>query len=349
MSSFEAFAASPLLRAFTPSEVAEIYNTGKPLRLARGQELFRRGDSGDSMFVVLSGRIQLLFPGEISPKVLRSGDFLGELALVSPDHVRTATAVGLDDAELQLFDQQAFERLLESKPRLLVSLLKWISSYLLSSEQRLTSGLQKKNQELEATLDHLSRTRAERDRQEVLARTDELTGLLNRRSMNVEIGELVKRPAGPGEGLALLLVDLDDFKRINDTHGHPCGDAVLQAVSGVLRSNVRPGDLPCRIGGDEFAVVFPAVSRDLARRRAETIRLRIVEQPFELRGFGRKVTISVSMGGAFHRPGEPVAELFARADQGLYESKRRGKNRLTWADDLAPAAADAARAKVRAG
>jgi diguanylate cyclase (GGDEF)-like protein len=124
---------------------------------------------------------------------------------------------------------------------------------------------------------------------------------------------------------------------------------VLQAVSGVLRSNVRPGDLPCRIGGDEFAVVFPAVSRDLARRRAETIRLRIVEQPFELRGFGRKVTISVSMGGAFHRPGEPVAELFARADQGLYESKRRGKNRLTWADDLTPAAADAARAKVRAG
>ncbi|HEX6199191.1 MAG TPA: GGDEF domain-containing protein, partial [Thermoanaerobaculia bacterium] len=304
---------------------------------------------GDAMYVILSGRIQLVFPSEISPKVLRSGDFLGELALVSPDHVRTATAVGLDDAELQLFDQQAFERLLESKPRLLVSLLKWISSYLLSSEQRLTSGLQKKNQELESTLDHLRRTRAERDRQEALAKTDELTGLLNRRSMNVEIGELVKRPAASGEGLALLLVDLDDFKRINDTHGHPCGDAVLQAVSGILRSNVRPGDLPCRIGGDEFAVVFPAVTRDLARRRAETIRLRIVEQPFELRGAGRKVTISVSMGGAFHRPGEPVAELFARADQGLYESKRRGKNRLTWADDLAPAPAEAARAKARAG
>lgn len=337
MSSFQAFAASPLLRAFTPSEVAEIYNTGKPLRLGRGQTLFRRGDPGGSMYVVLSGRIQLVFPTEISPKVLRGGDFLGELALVSPDHVRTATAVGLDDAELQVFDQQAFDRLLETKPRLLVSLLKWISSYLLSSEQRLTSGLQTKNQELEHTLDHLRRTRAERDQQEALARTDELTGLLNRRSMNVELEELVGRPAPRGEALALLLVDLDDFKRINDGHGHPFGDAVLKAVAGILRANVRAGDLPCRIGGDEFAVVFPRVTRELARRRAEAIRQRIVEQPFELRGFGRKVTVSVSLGGAFHRPGEPVAELFARADRGLYEAKRLGKDRLTWIDEPAPA------------
>lgn len=335
MSSFEAFASSPLLRAFTPSEVAEIYNTGKPMRLDRGQVLFRRGDPGDTMYVVLAGRIQLVFPTEIAPKVLRSGDFLGELALVSPDHVRTATAVGLDDAELQLFDQQAFERLLETKPRLLVSLLKWISSYLLSSEQRLTSGLQKKNQELEQTLDHLRRTRAERDRQEVLARTDELTGLLNRRSMNVELESLIRRPFRPGELLALLLVDLDDFKRINDNYGHPCGDAVLRAVAGILRSNVRPGDLPCRIGGDEFAVVFPGVTRDLAHTRAEAVRRRICEEPLDLRGFGKRVTVSVSLGGAFFREGETVSELFARADQGLYESKRRGKNRLHWAADTA--------------
>lgn len=335
MSSFEAFASSPLLRAFTPSEVAEIYNTGKPMRLGRGEVLFRRGDSGDTMYVVLSGRIQLVFPSEIAPKVLRSGDFLGELALVSPDHVRTATAVGIDESELQLFDQQAFDRLLETKPRLLVSLLKWISSYLLSSEQRLTSGLQKKNQELEQTLDHLRRTRAERDHQEALARTDELTGLLNRRSMNVELASLIRRPFRPGERLALLLVDLDDFKRINDSHGHPCGDAVLRGVAGILRSSVRPMDLPCRIGGDEFAVVFPGVTRELARSRAESIRRRICEEPLDLRGFGRRVTVSVSLGGAFYRESETVPELFARADQGLYEAKRRGKNRLVWAEDVA--------------
>jgi diguanylate cyclase (GGDEF)-like protein len=347
MSSFQAFASSPLLRAFTPTEVAEIYNTGQPMRLPRGQTLFRRGDSGDTMYVVLSGRIQLVFPSEISPKVLRSGDFLGELALVSPDHVRTATAVGLDDAELQLFDQKAFDRLLETKPRLLVSLLKWISSYLLSSEQRLTSDFQRKNQELEQTLDHLQRTRAERDRQEALARTDELTGLLNRRSMNLELERLLARPNTSRDGLAVLLVDLDDFKRINDTHGHPCGDAVLRAVAGILKSNVRPGDLPCRIGGDEFAVVFPHVTRELAGSRAETIRQRICEDPLELRGFGRRVTVSVSMGGACLRPGENVAELFARADQGLYAAKRRGKNRLTWAEDVTRQ--DSGPARVGAG
>lgn len=341
MSRLEAFAASPPLRSFTPAEVAEIYDTGRPLRLARGEVLFRRGDPGDSMYVLLAGRIQLVFPTAISPKVLGSGDFLGELALVSPNHVRTATAVALEDSELQGFGQEAVDRLLETKPRLLVSLLKWISSYLLSSEQRLTTGLQTKNQELERTLDHLQRTRLERDQQEVLARTDELTGLLNRRSMNVELEEMIARPGLPGEELAVLLVDLDDFKGINDTHGHPFGDAVLKAVAGILRANVRPGDLPCRIGGDEFAVVFPGVTRELALRRADDLRRRIVEQPFELRGFGRQITVSVSLGGAFHRPDEPVAELFARADRGLYESKQAGKNRLTWVEE--PAAVEASR------
>ncbi len=333
MSSFEAFAASPLLRSFTPSEVAEIYTIGKPMQLRRGEVLFRRDDPGDTMYVILSGRVQLVFPSEISPKVLRSGEFLGELALVSPDHVRTASAVGLDDAELQVFDQQAFDALLETKPRLLVSLLKWISSYLLTSEQRLTSGLQKKNQELERTLDHLQRTRAERDHQETLARTDELTGLLNRRSMNLELETLARQPMSAGERLAVLLVDLDEFKKINDSHGHPCGDAVLRAIAGILRANVRAMDLPCRIGGDEFAVVFPRVTHDLAKARAEEIRRRVGAQPLDLRGFGRKIRVSVSLGGAFHRPGETIAELFARADQGLYESKRQGRNRLTWVEE----------------
>jgi len=330
MRHFEAFAASPLLRSFTPDEVAEIYATGRPVRLEPGETLFRRGDAGDSMFVILDGRVQLIFPTEIQPKVLAAGDFLGELALVSPDHVRTATAVGLDAAELQVFDQRAFDTLLETKPRLLVSLLKWISSYLLSSEQRLTHGLQEKNRELEHTLDHLQRTRAERDRQQELARTDELTGLLNRRSMNLELERLLELPRPDGHRLAVLLVDLDDFKTINDTHGHPCGDAVLRAVAGILRASVRPDDLPCRIGGDEFAVVFTAVRPELARTRAEELRRRMIEEPFEVRGVSTRIRVSASLGGAFHEADESLAELFARADRALYDSKSRGKDRLTW-------------------
>jgi len=330
MRHFEAFAASPLLRSFSPDEVAEIYATGRPVRLEPGETLFRRGDPGDSMFVILDGRVQLIFPTDIQPKVLSSGDFLGELALVSPDHVRTATAVGLDGAELQVFDQQAFDTLLETKPRLLVSLLKWISSYLLSSEQRLTQGLQEKNRELEHTLDHLQRTRAERDRQQELARTDELTGLLNRRSMNLELERLVECPRPEDHRLAVLLVDLDDFKTINDTHGHPCGDAVLRGVAGILRASVRPEDLPCRIGGDEFAIVFAAVRPEHARTRAEELRQRVIQEPFEVRGVAKQIRVSASLGGTFYVPDETLAELFARADRALYESKSQGKNRLTW-------------------
>lgn len=332
MSLFEAFASSPLLRSFTPDQVAEIYATGRPRCLDRGETLFRRGDPGDSMYVILSGRVQLIFPSEIQPKVLGPGDFFGELALVSPAHVRTASAVGLDQGELRMFDQDAVDTLLKTKPRLLVSLLKWISSYLLTSEQSLTRGLQEKNRELEHTLDHLQRTRAERDRQEELARTDELTRLLNRRFMDLELERLAAVELPEGDRLAVLLVDLDDFKTINDSHGHPCGDAVLRAVAGILRTSVRPEDLPCRIGGDEFAVVFPSVGPDLARARSEEIRRRIVQTPLDLRGVSKQVRVSASLGGAFLEEGESTAELFARADRALYESKSRGKNRLTWFD-----------------
>ncbi len=144
----------------------------------------------------------------------------------------------------------------------------------------------------------------------------------------------------------MLLIDLDEFKKINDSHGHPCGDAVLRAVAGIIRANVRAMDLPCRIGGDEFAVVFPRVTRELAQQRADEIRRRVGEQALDLRGFGRKIQVSVSLGGAYLRPGESVAELFARADQGLYESKRKGRNRLTWIEGGWPRAVPASGAKA---
>ena len=335
MSGYEAFASSRLLRNFKAEEVAEIYEIGKSLRLPADEALFHRGDPGDAMYVVLDGRIEIRFPSGIESKLLGPGDFLGELALVSPTHRRTASAVAIEEARLRMFDQEAFDQLLESKPKLLVSLLKWISSYLLSSEQRLTDGLLAKNLELEKTFDYLQRTREELDQQELLARTDELTGLYNRRSMQAEIETFLEHSGYEGGNLALVLIDLDEFKQINDSHGHPAGDAVLKALAGIIRSSIRRIDLPCRIGGDEFAVVFPQVGSELARIRAEEIRQRIAAQPFELRGGLRRISVTVSLGGALHAPGESVDSLFRRADERLYHSKRTGRNRLSWAEDPA--------------
>lgn len=334
--SLETFASSRLLRAFTSEEVAEIYEIGESRSCAAGEVLFHRGDGGDTMYVLLSGAMEIQFPSGIEPKSLEPGDFLGELALVSPEHRRTATAVATEETELRVFDQEAFDRLLKSKPELLVALLKWMSSYLLTSEQRLTEGLLAKNVELEKTLDYLQRTREELDQQEILARTDELTGLYNRRSMQAEMETFLEHSGYEGGNLALVLIDLDEFKQINDTYGHPVGDAVLKAVAGIIRSSIRRIDLPCRVGGDELAVVFPQVGGDLARTRAEEIRDKIASHPFEIRGGLTRLRLSVSLGGALHLPGESVESLVQRADESLYESKRGGKNQVSWAASTDP-------------
>ena len=260
MRRFQAFAASPLLRSFTPDEVAEIYNTGQTDAAGPGKRCSGGAIPGDSMFVVLSGRIQLVFPSEISPKVLRSGDFLGELALVSPDHVRTATAIGLDDAELQLFDQRAFDRLLETKPE-----AAGVAAQVdlpLPAVVRAAPDLRLPAQEPGAGADprpppaHPRRARPpggpgpdrRADRAAQPAVHEPGAGAADR----------APRRTGRAGGAAHRPRRL---QAINDTHGHPCGDAVLGGVAGILRTSVRPMDLPCRIGGDEFAVVFPSVNR----------------------------------------------------------------------------------------
>lgn len=171
------------------------------------------------------------------------------------------------------------------------------------------------------------------------AEHDGLTGLLNRRAFEQRLEKRLLRRLPPGDGLALLWLDLDHFKAINDRHGHAAGDAVLRAVADTLRGVCGPGELCGRLGGEEFALLLSAPDRATAHRVAERLRDAIATQQVDWHGATVHATASI---GACHLTRMPIdtAPLLRRLDEAMYQAKRSGRNRIEWLD--APEAARAA-------
>lgn len=153
---------------------------------------------------------------------------------------------------------------------------------------------------------------------------DPLTGLFNRRYLDETLPREIAVAARGGTPLALAVLDLDHFKRVNDTWGHAAGDRVLAALGQVLRAGTRAGDLACRYGGEEFVVVLVGAALADAVRRAESWRQALEALPPE----DAMVPVTASVGVAAWRPGESAADLFARADAALYRAKAAGRDRV---------------------
>ncbi len=155
---------------------------------------------------------------------------------------------------------------------------------------------------------------------EALSSTDPLTGLLNRRGFEVEIRRALDRSARLDETGLLLLCDLDHFKAINDSCGHPAGDAVLRTTAHVLARNTRPMDYLARLGGDEFGVLLTNTPTGLGDRLADKLRATLTgtEVPWQ----GRTIPIRASLGWAVYDAGSTVDGLLFKADQALYRDKR---------------------------
>jgi diguanylate cyclase (GGDEF)-like protein len=157
---------------------------------------------------------------------------------------------------------------------------------------------------------------------------DPLTGLHNHHYFHEALAHEVKRAHRYDRRLALIFFDIDDFKAINEEIGHLGGDAVLAEIAQRLRSVVRGADLPCRVGGDEFAVVLPESSIDEARRLFQRLQLAVQGQPV-----GPVPTVRVSAGIAELGRDDESTSLFSRVDQALYRAKRSGKGTVVAADD----------------
>ena len=162
-----------------------------------------------------------------------------------------------------------------------------------------------------------------------MAVTDALTGLHNRRYMAGQLQALMSRAGQGGDSVALLIMDIDHFKLVNDSFGHDAGDEVLREFAVRLATNVRAIDLPCRLGGEEFVVVMPGASLEHATQVADRIRRDIGGQPFPIMSGAEALTITVSVGVAASTGANDTPDaLLKRADEGVYEAKERGRNRV---------------------
>jgi diguanylate cyclase (GGDEF)-like protein len=160
-----------------------------------------------------------------------------------------------------------------------------------------------------------------------LSLTDELTEIGNRRNFDVRMREEINRSTRFGHAFSLLLLDIDGFKKFNDEFGHPQGDAVLKGLGALMRSMSREGDVPCRIGGEEFAFILPETGKADGLAFAERMR-RGVEATIKAPDDSRPITISIGLA-AFPEDGKSPEDLVRASDEALYDSKRAGRNRVT--------------------
>jgi two-component system, cell cycle response regulator len=161
-----------------------------------------------------------------------------------------------------------------------------------------------------------------------MAITDALTGLHNRRYMETHVGALVGQALSRGKPLTVLVLDIDYFKAVNDTHGHDAGDEVLREFALRLRKSIRGIDLACRYGGEEFVVVMPETDLAVATMVAERLRRRIASEPFPIQQGARAIEVTISIGIAGLTGTDTAASVIKRADQALYRAKRDGRNRV---------------------
>ncbi|MFJ6023776.1 diguanylate cyclase [Brevundimonas sp. NPDC092305] len=206
-----------------------------------------------------------------------------------------------------------------------------------------TRRVQRENETLEKKLDastrEVARLREHLEQVRRDAMTDALTNLANRKAFDEHLTSACAQAEATGHTLTLAVLDIDHFKRFNDTWGHQTGDQVLRYVASVMGRTARPPRIAARYGGEEFAMVFPRESRHEVETALEEIRREISSRSLRRRSTNDDLgAVTLSVGFASRLPGEDAVALLGRADAALYASKRGGRNQVTSADRLEKAA-----------
>ena len=318
----------PLSSTLTLAEYALFTQVARPRRVEAGTRLFRRGDLGTTMYVIAHGAVELDFGDDLVGKRLTTREFFGELGLLMGDHARSADATVSEDGVVLELGRMEFDALAQRDPQMLAHFLRRAIMRVVHNEQALIARLRRRNQDLETALDTLRSTAHRLNQTEVLTRTDELTGLLNRRGFTADV-EKRRRNSSLG-GLALVLIDCDRFKDVNDAHGHLAGDRVLQSVANLLRAVAGPDDIACRIGGDEFCLLVRGQHREELERMGDYM-LGSARMLQRMHSKPPQMT-TLSIGACLITDSGNWEEWYTKADTALYRAKRLGGNRVEWQD-----------------
>jgi diguanylate cyclase len=198
---------------------------------------------------------------------------------------------------------------------------------ILSETRKIEAQNTRLQDELESYSNEVSKLREDLEFVRQEARTDALTGLANRKYFDTFINAAIRDAVETGEALTLLMGDVDHFKSFNDTYGHQLGDQVLKVVSNILSENSKGRDLAARYGGEEFCVVLPDTTIENAVIVANQMRSRVAAKKIVRKKTGEELRqITMSLGVAMFRYGEPSADLIGRADEALYWAKQNGRN-----------------------
>ena len=209
--------------------------------------------------------------------------------------------------------------------------LKPLLSEVLAGTAAMQDAVRSLHHQVSASQQEIDRLRGDLERARDEALLDGLTGVLNRKGFDRKLATMLQEPATPGRAHGLVMLDIDHFKKVNDTHGHIFGDRVIQAVGEILRAAVtQAGHAAARYGGEEFAVLMPQCAPNRAWQLAEDVRQRI--QALKIRDRRTKdvvLTVTISCGVTSLQPSDDAITFIARADAALYQSKNAGRDRVT--------------------
>lgn len=283
-----------------------------------GEIIIQEGEPGDIFYVIRSGQA-VVIKGELEqPTVIgfrTIGDAIGEMALLE-NRPRSATVIALTPVSLWGLERETFHQFIAENPAVSLSLMSMLSGRIRESDEERMRGYVRERQK-EEILEDLSK----------LATYDPLTGLLNRRSMEEILRDEIIRAIQQGSTVGVIMADIDHFKQINDTYGHPAGDIMLQTAAANFKKCVRGADSVCRYGGEEFFIIMPGASLEIIVRCAEKIRSGFENLHIPYQGHNLNATISLGVA-SFPQHGKNNTEILECADQALYQAKRSGRNRV---------------------
>jgi diguanylate cyclase (GGDEF)-like protein len=279
--------------------------------LAAGERLLRRGKPNLRVYVVVSGRLRVELDDGSPPLAhINPGETVGEMSLLTGS-AAAATVSAEGPVQLLALDEETFWWLADSSHEFCVRLLVRLAKRLRSNNDAVQENIALRRQFEQAAL------------------SDALTGFRNRRWFDQTLPRLVQRHLHSSEPLCIAMMDIDHFKRVNDSFGHAAGDAVLLGVGRLVRGNLRPTDFAARIGGEEFALILPRTLLPGAVVAVERLRKSIARAVFDHDG-RRLPQVSVSIGLVALEKGVNTEQLLAQADVALYAAKQGGRNRTEW-------------------